>query len=66
MSNGEAFAPAQATRGKDFASAFGLHAQAETMRARAFFSFGLIYSLDHDNSLCMKDSGAHYTGKELN
>ncbi len=45
MSDGEILAPALATRGKDFASAFGLHTLAETVRARAFQSFGLVDSL---------------------
>ena len=63
MSDGEILAPAQAAGGKDFASAFGLHALAETVRARAFQSFGLVDSL-HCNSLCLKDSGGYYTLNE--
>ena len=63
MSDGEILAPAQAAGGKDFASAFGLHALAETVRARAFQSFGLVDSL-HCNSLCLKDSGGYYTLKD--
>lgn len=62
-SHGEALASALAAGGDDFASPFGLHTLEETVRARAFFSFGLIYSLDHDNSLCLKDSGAYYSVK---
>ena len=50
MTDGQVLAPAQAARGKDFASAFGLHALAKTVRARAFQAFGLIDSL-HCNSL---------------
>lgn len=61
MSDGEVLASAQAARGKDFAPAFGLHALAETVRARAFQSLGLVDSLDHKTLLSLKDSGAHYT-----
>ncbi len=35
MTDGKVLAPAQAARGKDFASALGLHALAETVGARA-------------------------------
>ncbi len=45
MSDGEILAPALAACGEDFASALGLHTLAETMRARAFQSFGLVDSL---------------------
>ena len=45
MSDGEMLAPAQTACGEDFASAFGLHTLAETVRARAFQSFGLVDSL---------------------
>ena len=47
MSDGEMLASAQAARGEDFASAFGLHALAKTVRAGALQSFGLVDSLDH-------------------
>ncbi len=45
MSDGEMLASAQSARGENFASAFGLHALAKTMCARAFQSFGLVDSL---------------------
>lgn len=62
MPHSEALASAQTARGKNFASALGLHALAETVRTRAFFPFGLIYSL-HNNSLCLKDSARYYIVK---
>jgi len=54
MSDGEMLASAQAARGDDFASALGLHALAETVRARAFQSFGLVDSLDHKTLLVLE------------
>lgn len=53
MSDGEVLAPAQAACGDDFASALGLHSLAETMRARAFQSFGLVDSL-HNKLLLLE------------
>jgi hypothetical protein len=54
LADGEALASAGAACRNHFASAFGLHAFEETVRAGAFFAFGLVYSLNHDNSLGVK------------
>jgi hypothetical protein len=51
FAHGETLASALAARGDHFATAFGLHPLQETVCTGAFFSFGLIYSLDHDHSL---------------
>jgi hypothetical protein len=53
MADAEILASALATGGKDFASALGLHSLAETMRARAFQSFGLVDSL-HNKLLLLE------------
>ena len=42
--HGKTLAPALAARGKDFASAFRLHARAKSVRAFSFQSFRLISS----------------------